>query len=142
MEKLYIDRNQLTSLPDAIGDMTSLRELHAYKNKLTFLPYSIGSLTNLRVLSLYDNPLTTIPDSIGNLNNLVRLATQGNKFATAIGYLSTDKIRELCRIRTFYKNYFSLALNCSFPVIYSIIVQISEYKIVELFLAQIGKITK
>jgi Leucine-rich repeat (LRR) protein len=137
MEMLYIDRNQLTSLPDAIGDMTSLRELHAYKNKLTFLPYSIGSLTNLRVLSLYDNPLTTIPDSIGNLNNLHRLVTYGNKFSTAIEYIPAGKMRELCYIRTFYKNYFSLALNCSFPVVYSIIVQISEHKIVELFLATI-----
>jgi Leucine-rich repeat (LRR) protein len=137
METLRIDRNQLTSLPDAIGDMINLRELHAYRNKLTYLPYSIGSLTNLQVLSLYCNALTTIPDSIGNLNNLHRLVTYGNKFSTAIEYIPAGKMRELCYIRTFYKNYFSLALNCSFPVVYSIIVQISEHKIVELFLATI-----
>lgn len=45
LEKLALNGNQLTALPESIGLLTSLKELALQKNALTELP----SITNLQV---------------------------------------------------------------------------------------------
>jgi hypothetical protein len=72
LEQLTIT-NQLTFLPDSIGNLTNLHKLIIYHNKLTFLPDSIGNLTNLQELIIDHNKLTFLPDNIGNLINLQKL---------------------------------------------------------------------
>jgi hypothetical protein len=72
--------NQLTELPESIGNLTNLEELNLSNNQLTALPESIGNLTNLRTLNLGFNQLTTIPVSIGNLTNLGTLNLGFNQF--------------------------------------------------------------
>src|SRR3972149_6770781 len=62
--------NQLTSLPDSIGQLTNLRLVYVDNNQLTSLPDSIGQLTNLQKLFVDNNQLTSLPDSIGQLTNL------------------------------------------------------------------------
>ncbi|MBP5093899.1 MAG: leucine-rich repeat domain-containing protein, partial [Abditibacteriota bacterium] len=47
--------NNLTSLPESIGNLTNLEFLFLDYNKLTSLPSSIGNLTNLRSLYLGGN---------------------------------------------------------------------------------------
>ncbi len=42
-------------------------------NQLTTLPESIGNLTKLKYIKLDDNQLTTLPESIGNLTQLNQL---------------------------------------------------------------------
>ena len=44
LTELYLDNNQLTSLPDSFGRLTALTELYLYNNQLTSLPDSFGSL--------------------------------------------------------------------------------------------------
>ena len=70
---LYLYGNQLTELPQSIGNLTNLTTLSLSDNQLTKLPESIGNLTNLEILYLDYNQLTELPESIGNLTNLEQL---------------------------------------------------------------------
>ena len=83
--------NQLTDLPESIGQLEYLDELSLQNNALKSLPESIGKLTNLRVLNLENNNLNTLPNSICNLSCLIELSN--NKIA------SIDKvILETCKL--------------------------------------------
>lgn len=53
----------VSSLPESIGDLTSLQELYLYNNKLTTLPESIGEIEHLQTLGLSNNALETLPES-------------------------------------------------------------------------------
>ena len=58
LEVLYLNDLGLTSLPDALGDLTNLKELHIWGNDLTTLPDSIRNLQNLRVINISGNAFT------------------------------------------------------------------------------------
>jgi Leucine-rich repeat (LRR) protein len=91
LQYLDLSENQLTSLPDSIGNITNLTELYLYYNQLTSLPDSIENLTNLTELNLSSNELRSLPDSIGNLKNLTKLALRNNQLTSlpdSIGNLS------------------------------------------------------
>ena len=49
---LYLHGNRLTALPEALGRLTRLRELHLRGNRLATLPEAIGELPELRHLDL------------------------------------------------------------------------------------------
>ena len=70
--------NELSVLPDIIGNFTHLNKLYLFNNLLTALPYSIGSLVNLTGLYLFNNLLTALPDNIGNLTELTKLDVSNN----------------------------------------------------------------
>ena len=57
LEKLNLNGNQLTSLPEEIGLMTGLKKLELHDNKLTSLPEEIVALAGLEALYLFNNPL-------------------------------------------------------------------------------------
>jgi len=63
----------IEALPDAIGRLTNLRELHLRNNRLVTLPESIGGLTSLRQLDLRGNPLTSLPAALFALPRLEKL---------------------------------------------------------------------
>lgn len=67
---LYITLKSVTKLPDSIGDLIHLTELHIIGTQITSLPTSIGNLNELESLALIYNPITSLPTSIGNLQNL------------------------------------------------------------------------
>ena len=73
MKSLYLNGNQLTTLPESIGGLTALTSLDLSDNRLTALPESIGGLTALTSLYLFRNRLTTLPESIGGLTALTSL---------------------------------------------------------------------
>lgn len=73
-DELTFRSNELTELPDSIGQLTNLRTLSLSSNRLTSLPESIGQLTQLRTLRLNSCPLTSLPESIGQLTNLAELS--------------------------------------------------------------------
>ena len=50
--KLYLFKNQLTNLPDSIGNITKLIKLYLNDNNLTTYPESIINLTQLNSCSL------------------------------------------------------------------------------------------
>jgi len=63
----------LVRLPESIGRLSRLRELHLRNNKLASLPESVGELRELRQIDLRGNPLTGLPVSIAGLPRLDKL---------------------------------------------------------------------
>lgn len=74
---LNLDRNEITSLPDALP--ASLKWLRLNHNKLASLPDSIGALTGLKRLYLGGNQLTSLPGSIASLQSLEDIALGNNR---------------------------------------------------------------
>jgi hypothetical protein len=67
------------SLPESIGKLTSLTELHCFNIQLSELPKSFGLLTSLTILNCSDNQLMSLPDSICDLTSLTYLDCVGNQ---------------------------------------------------------------
>ena len=87
----------LETVPDSIGQLTSLTQLALSGNQLTTVPDSIGQLTSLTQLTLSGNQLATVPDSIGQLTSLTELYLSGNLLATV-----PDSIGQLTSLTTLY----------------------------------------
>ncbi|XP_057169750.1 E3 ubiquitin-protein ligase LRSAM1 isoform X2 [Ursus arctos] len=56
---LDLHDNQLSALPDDIGQLTALQVLNVERNQLTYLPRSIGNLTQLQTLNVKASGLRT-----------------------------------------------------------------------------------
>lgn len=84
LKQLYLDYNRLTGrLPKGIAALSNLQELFLFNNMLTGqIPSEIGQLSNLRFLVLSENLFTgTIPKTVENLINLNFLALQQKTIA-------------------------------------------------------------
>jgi Leucine-rich repeat (LRR) protein len=92
-----LGHNQLTHLPDTIGDLDRLTDfLYVHGNRLASLPDSLAKLTALRYLNISDNALTTLPEPVCAMTGLIELRASGNQLESlpaAIGRLS--RLREL-----------------------------------------------
>jgi Leucine-rich repeat (LRR) protein len=75
---LDLPDNQLTSLPECIGNLDSLRVLNVEENQLTSLPDEICNLAYLDSLNVGSNQLAALPDSIGTLRRLRWLRAYNN----------------------------------------------------------------
>ncbi|KAI5920310.1 endonuclease/Exonuclease/phosphatase [Camillea tinctor] len=78
LTELYLATNNLTSLPEAIGKLRSLRYLNASHNQITHIPPELGMCTPLRQLLLFDNLITNVPHELGALHFLEMLGLHGN----------------------------------------------------------------
>uniref|UniRef100_G1PMS3 Leucine rich repeat and sterile alpha motif containing 1 n=1 Tax=Myotis lucifugus TaxID=59463 RepID=G1PMS3_MYOLU len=76
---LDLHDNQLTALPEDIGQLTALQVLNLERNQLTYLPRSIGNLTQLQTLNVKDNKLKELPDTLGELRSLRTLDIRDNE---------------------------------------------------------------
>lgn len=95
---LDIRAQNLTELPDSIGQLTQLRRLIVSDNQLEKLPDSISQLSNLKYLDIVDNPLTTLPESIVQLKKLDYVAIAEDETTAKLVDLSqetTDFLRGL-----------------------------------------------
>ena len=70
LQGLWVHGNLLSSLPDNLGQLTSLRTLQLVGNRLQALPESISALTQLTDLGLAGNQLTAAPAVLGKLSEL------------------------------------------------------------------------
>lgn len=78
VEKLSLDYNHLSVLPDHIHNMKSLTFLSIFKNNLTNLPDSIKQLTKLRHLDLHLNNIGKLNENIWYLESLEVLNLASN----------------------------------------------------------------
>ena len=77
---LILTDNELTSLPQSIGDLNLLQKCMLSGNKLSFLPVSLNKCFNLELLRIAANKLTSFPTSLLSLPKLSWLAYSGNPF--------------------------------------------------------------
>ena len=70
VERLYLLDNNLTQLPESIGNLSKLQMLILTSNPLTHLPDNIGKLSNLRYLSVANTNLTSLPETLSKLSKL------------------------------------------------------------------------
>jgi Leucine-rich repeat (LRR) protein len=92
LRSLFLLNHNLITIPESLGNLTSLRYLSFKSNKLETIPESIGNLKFLEYLILDNNPLKSIPESIGNLSLLKELYLAGTKLTMlpkCIGNLSS-----------------------------------------------------
>merc|ERR1712187_182867 len=75
-----LHRNQLTALPESIGQLTALGVLKLYQNPLTGLPESMVQLTGLFMLSLDENQLAAMPASLIKLKALAEMPHNHSAF--------------------------------------------------------------
>ncbi|KAF8034077.1 hypothetical protein BT93_C0378 [Corymbia citriodora subsp. variegata] len=83
-------------LPDSIGQLESLLELHIHCSRIRELPHSIGCLERLKVLCIMTSRLEKLPDSIGRLQSLHQLDVSSScimKLPDCIGNLK--KLKEV-----------------------------------------------
>lgn len=77
---LILTDNDLTSLPNFIGDLKLLQKFMLSGNKLNSLPNTISKCTNLELLRIAANNLNSFPKSLLSLPKLSWLAYSGNPF--------------------------------------------------------------
>src|SRR2546422_134321 len=67
---LSLNNNQLTTIPNEIGNLINLKELRLSFNKLKNIPNEIGNLINLTYLNLSNNKIGIFPQIIFKLKKL------------------------------------------------------------------------
>jgi Leucine-rich repeat (LRR) protein len=82
LKSLNISKKQLTSLPESIGQLKQLLVIELTGNQLRSLPESIGQLRQLRCFDLTKNQLTSLPESIGHLTQLQSLYLSNNRLGS------------------------------------------------------------
>ncbi|XP_065197355.1 leucine-rich repeat-containing protein 40-like [Sycon ciliatum] len=71
--------NQLTSLPNALGDLERLSRLTLSDNRLSKLPAAVCRLAKMQFLAIDSNQLTELPLEINLMQSLTVLKLQKNK---------------------------------------------------------------
>ncbi|KAK6178940.1 hypothetical protein SNE40_011412 [Patella caerulea] len=79
IERLYLKRNKLRTLPKEIALLTSLVELYVPGNEIQELPPEIGDMKNLKFLDVSSNYIEHLPRTIGQLHKLQKLVVSINK---------------------------------------------------------------
>lgn len=78
---LILTDNQISQLPESMGELTQLKKLALAGNKLTCLPSSMANCRELELVRLSANKLTALPDWLVTLPKLAWLAFAGNQFS-------------------------------------------------------------
>ncbi|KAI8898672.1 Endonuclease/exonuclease/phosphatase [Globomyces pollinis-pini] len=88
---LYLNHNNLTSLPPSISKLQNLTILNVTGNKLSSLPIELSLVVSLKELLLFDNQLTYVPPEFGQLYQLEMLGLEGNPMSEPINSMIIEK---------------------------------------------------
>jgi len=82
LKKLIFRYNQLTHLPRWIGILNDLEHLNLNVNNIQNLPESFGLLNSLKELYLWKNELSNLPESFSDLSELIILNLRLNNITS------------------------------------------------------------
>jgi len=98
IRELFLNNNELTTIPDGISELHALEKLNLSHNKLSNIPAEIGRLYLLKELDLSDNYISTIPMELGNLYNLETISLANNPLISPFNTMQKDRsIIQFCR---------------------------------------------
>jgi hypothetical protein len=78
---LILTDNQISALPDSLGERPRLQKLALAGNCLTHLPQTLAQSTNLELVRISANQLVECPDQLLSLPKLAWFAFSGNPFS-------------------------------------------------------------
>lgn len=78
---LILTDNQISALPDSLGERPRLQKLALAGNRLTHLPQTLGQSINLELVRISANQLVECPDQLLSLPKLAWFAFSGNPFS-------------------------------------------------------------
>jgi Leucine-rich repeat (LRR) protein len=102
LKYLSLDGNNITIVPDSIGDLNQLVEFNLHNNRrIEAIPKSIGKIINLEILDIRNNNISSLPNAVKNLKRLKYIYLENNPIcsngwmtaAENIGFV--DKIESL-----------------------------------------------
>lgn len=79
LKALTLVNGKYTSLPETFGNLKNLNQVNLSRIPLTHLPKSIGDLPLMEWISIDEVPLVELPEEIGNLPKLRFLQVQNSK---------------------------------------------------------------
>ncbi|KAA3656070.1 MAG: GTPase, partial [Chloroflexi bacterium] len=98
LQTLDLSSNNLSELPEWLGQLTNLQTLDLSNNNLFKLPEWLGQLTNLQTLTLRSTYLSELPEGLGQLTNLQTLTLSSNnlfKLPDGLGQLTNLQTLDL-----------------------------------------------
>lgn len=99
LEELDLEYNELTSLPESIGNLRSLRVLRASNNRLETIPDTISALSeSLAEISLAHNHFVEPPSGFSSLQQLTRLDLAYNRL-TRLDSVDFTLLQQLISLR-------------------------------------------
>lgn len=100
LEKLTFNYNQISEVTPALSNLKKLQELSFYTNRLQTVPKGIYSLTELRYVDLYYNDIRSIDPAIGNMRGLHILYLANNSLTSL-----PDELGHLKQLRELYLHH-------------------------------------
>jgi ABC-type transporter Mla MlaB component len=91
LTQMLLHQTQLTAVPETLGHLAQLTQLNLNQNQLTAVPASLGNVAKLTQLHLHQNQLTAVPAALGNLAQLTHLYLHQNQLTAvpeALGNLA------------------------------------------------------
>ncbi|CEP24335.1 unnamed protein product [Cyberlindnera jadinii] len=82
VERLSLQNNSLTLLPQYFSRLEKLRYLDIHENDFTVFPDVLAKMPDLEILDISCNRLNSLPSDIGNLSKLKVLSLKNNQFET------------------------------------------------------------